>query len=65
MAFSRDIEREDKSVNVLFMSLGRYRSINDREIYTDLLREFIKHGHFVYIVSPTDTVEDKNVYTID
>lgn len=31
-----------------------FHSINDRDIYTDLLREFIRNGHKVYIVSPSE-----------
>ncbi len=41
-------------MNVLFLSLGRYWSINESEGYTDILREFIRHGHYVYIVSPIE-----------
>ena len=31
-----------------------FHSINDRDIYTDQLREFIRNGHKVYIVSPSE-----------
>lgn len=41
-------------MNVLFLSLGRYSSINESEGYTDLLREFIRHGDKVYILSPVE-----------
>lgn len=41
-------------MNVLFLSLIGYDSINDRDIYTDLLREFIRQGHKVYLVSPAE-----------
>lgn len=41
-------------MNVLFLSLGRYSSINESEGYTDLLREFIRHGNKVYILSPVE-----------
>lgn len=44
-------------MNVLFLSLGRYSSIKDSNIYTDLLREFIRHGHKVYILSPIEKRE--------
>lgn len=41
-------------MNVLFLSLMGYSSIKNRDIYTDLLREFIAQGHHVYIVSPAE-----------
>ena len=55
-------------MNVLFLSLGRYSSINESEGYTDLLREFIRHGDKVYILSPVEkrdgteskVIEEKN-----
>ena len=41
-------------MNVLFMSLIGYSSIKNRDIYTDLLREFINQGHKVFVVSPAE-----------
>ena len=41
-------------MNVLFLSLMGYSSIKNRDIYTDLLREFIAQGHHVYVVSPAE-----------
>jgi glycosyltransferase involved in cell wall biosynthesis len=41
-------------MNVLFLSLMGYSSIKNRDIYTDLLREFIRQGHEVYVVSPAE-----------
>lgn len=41
-------------MNVLFLTLGWITSINTRGIYTDLLREFIHHGHTCYIVTPNE-----------
>lgn len=43
-------------MNILFLSLGKYESIYEHGIYTDLLREFIKHGNDIFILSP---VEDR------
>ena len=51
-------------MNVLFLSLGRYWSIKESEGYTDLLREFIKHGDKVYILSPTERREGKRTQLI-
>lgn len=42
-------------MNVLFLSLMQYHSISQRDIYTDLLREFIRNGYQVTILSPTES----------
>lgn len=55
-------------MNVLFLTLLDFNSLNERNIYTDLLREFVRNNHSVYVVSPierrkkTDThlIEEKN-----
>lgn len=47
-------------MNILFLSLGKYWTIKESEGYTDLLREFVKHGHKVFILSPTERREKKN-----
>lgn len=39
-------------MNILFLSLLRVNSLEERNIYTDLLRMFVENGHFVRIVSP-------------
>lgn len=41
-------------MNILFLTLYRIEDIHNRGIYEDLLREFMKQGHNVYIVSPTE-----------
>lgn len=41
-------------MNVLFISLVKINSIKEHGIYPDLLREFVKDGHSVYIVSPVE-----------
>lgn len=41
-------------MNVLFLTLIDFNSIDENNIYTDLLREFVKNGHRVSIVSPTE-----------
>ena len=38
-------------MNVLFLSLASIQSLEDRGIYPDLLRVFVKNGHFVRIIS--------------
>lgn len=41
-------------MNILFLSLSRFDDINGRGIYSDLMREFIRRGNYVYIASPTE-----------
>lgn len=41
-------------MNILFLSLIFYKSVNVSDIYADLLREFIKHGHKISIISPAE-----------
>ena len=41
-------------MNVLFLSLGSFDTLQVRGIYTDLLREFVKHGHQIYAISPIE-----------
>lgn len=44
-------------MNVLFLSLASIVSLDSKGIYTDLLREFIKNGHSVYILSPVEQMK--------
>ncbi len=41
-------------MNVLFLTLVEFESLQDRNIYTDLLREFVKNGHKVFVISPVE-----------
>lgn len=41
-------------MNVLFLTLLDFESARERNIYTDLLREFVRHGHKVFAISPTE-----------
>jgi len=41
-------------MNVLFLTLGEFETLQERNIYTDLLREFVKNGHEVYAISPAE-----------
>ena len=41
-------------MNVIFLTLVRISSIEDRGIYHDLMRKFRKEGHHVYIVTPCE-----------
>ena len=41
-------------MNILFLTLLDFQSLNEYSIYTDLLREFAKNGHNIYAVSPVE-----------
>lgn len=41
-------------MNILFLTLLSFESLLERNIYTDLLREFVKNGHKVYAISPVE-----------
>ena len=41
-------------MNILFLTLSRIVDINARGIYTDLIREFVRHGHSFYVVKPNE-----------
>lgn len=41
-------------MNILFLTLVQFDSLKERNIYTDLLQEFVDQGHFVYAISPTE-----------
>jgi glycosyltransferase involved in cell wall biosynthesis len=41
-------------MKILFLSIVRFQHINDRGIYTDLIRKFKSEGHQIHIVYPTE-----------
>lgn len=52
-------------MNVLFLTLVGFESLKAKNLYTDLLREFVKNGHQVYVISPIEkraNVETHIVY---
>ncbi len=49
-------------MNVLFLTLLGFESLEDRNIYTDLLREFVRNGHKVYVISPSEKREGKETH---
>ncbi|SEV94642.1 Glycosyltransferase involved in cell wall bisynthesis [Chryseobacterium wanjuense] len=46
-------------MNVLFLTLVKIDTLQQRGIYHDLMREFSAHGHNLYIVSPLERRENK------
>lgn len=51
-------------MNLLFLTLLDFNSVNEKNIYTDLLREFQKNGHNVCVISPIEERKKKNTYLI-
>lgn len=51
-------------MNVLFLTLIDMQSISEHGIYEDLMREFVKNGHEVYIASPTERRNGKETHII-
>ncbi len=52
-------------MNVLFLTLVSVDTIQLKAIYTDLLREFVKNDHRVYVISPTEKREGKDTHIIN
>ena len=52
-------------MNVLFLTLSKIYNITDHDIYQDLIREFINHDHFVYVVTPCERQNRKHTEKID
>lgn len=51
-------------MNILFLSLVDFNSLSERNINTDLLREFVKNSHEVYAVSPIERRNGKKTYIV-
>lgn len=52
-------------MNILFLSLSMFDDVNERGIYSDLMREFIKRGNDVYIASPCERRFGKPTHLIE
>lgn len=52
-------------MNVLFLTLFAFDSIQERTLYTDLLREFVKNGHHVYAISPVEKRQNQETHMIE
>lgn len=51
-------------MNVLFLTLLDFDSLDERNIYTDLLREFAKHGHNLFVISPVEQRKNQETRVI-
>lgn len=52
-------------MNVLFLTLYDFNSIEEHNLYPDLLREFTKHGHKVYVISPVERRRNQDTHIIE
>lgn len=52
-------------MNVLFLSLLDFDSISQENIYTDVLREFVSNGHFVYVISPVEKRNHREIKKVE
>ena len=52
-------------MNILFLTLLDFKSLDDSNLYTDLLRVFIRQGHTVYVVTPLERREKKRTYIVN
>lgn len=51
-------------MNVLLLTLLDFKSLEEHNIYSDLLREFARNGHSIYVVSPTERRNHEQSYSI-
>lgn len=52
-------------MKILFLTLLDFASLDDSNLYTDLLREFAYQGHSVYVVTPLERRQNKGTYVVD
>ena len=52
-------------MNVLFLTMSKILTIEQRGIYTDLMRKFRSEGHDLYIVSPTERRDGRKTMLIE
>lgn len=51
-------------MNVLFLTLVQFESLQEHNIYTDLLGEFVKNSHNVYVISPVERRQNQPTHLI-
>lgn len=52
-------------MNVLFLTMNVFTDIEMHNIYSDLMKEFIKHGHRPYVVTPREKKLDEKTELIN
>lgn len=51
-------------MNIIFLTLVGIKDIKEEAIYPDLLREFIRNGHQVYLADPVERREGKGTHIV-
>ena len=51
-------------MTILFLTLVKIKSLDERGIYTDLLRKFKEEGHDIFVVSPSERRDRKTTYLL-
>lgn len=51
-------------MNILFLTLFKIEKLEERGIYTDLLRKFRDEGHQVFVISPSERREKKPTHLL-
>ncbi len=51
-------------MNILFLTILDFKSIQDHNIYADLMREFVRLGHKIYIISPVERRQNQETSLI-
>ena len=51
-------------MNILFLTLLDFESLQEKNIYTDLLREFVKNGHDIFAISPVEKRRKVNTHLV-
>lgn len=52
-------------MNILFLTLLDFTTIEENGIYTDLMRQFVNNKHSIYIISPTEERKQEPTRLID
>lgn len=51
-------------MNILFLTLLEFETLQERNLYTDLLREFEKQGHRLYVISPIERKHKQKTHVV-
>ena len=52
-------------MNILFMSLLDFTSLDAHNLYTDLVREFLNKGHHIFAVSPIERRKNQETHVLE
>ena len=52
-------------MNVLFLTLVGFESLQERNLYTDMLRKFVEEKHHVYVISPVEKRQNRATHLIE